>query len=305
MYRLLVTGQSGQIGQSIKDRIDHQEWDVLLTDIDTLDITSAVQVSTVFNAFKPHVVINAAGYTDVDKAERETTEAEFINAYGPYLLAIQCHNTGALLIHFSTEYIFNGKNHCRYIETDTPAPLNVYGRTKLQGEQYIKAYLSHYIIVRTSWVFSEYGPNFVTAMLDLSRGTKPIRIVNDQFGCPTYAGDVANLVLDIAKDYTAKINRYEFGDYNFCGDSSENSAGNSTDNSGVSWLDFASAIFEELDKYQPGEQSRNLTGVTSEEYASIATRPKNGILNCHKISPIFRPSDWRRKLRHVIETTMA
>ncbi|MFT7681976.1 MAG: dTDP-4-dehydrorhamnose reductase [Moritella dasanensis] len=335
MYRLLVTGQNGQIGQSIKDRIDHQEWDVLLTDIDTLDITSAEQISIVFNAFKPHVVINAAGYTDVDRAEQEIGAAESINAYGPYLLAIQCHNTRALLIHFSTEYIFNGKNHCRYVETDTPAPLNVYGRTKLQGEQYIKAYLSHYIIVRTSWVFSEYGPNFVTAMLALSRGTKPIRIVNDQFGCPTYAGDVANLVLDMAKDYTAETNRYEFGDYNFCGNSSEDcegnspedtagnrtgdsaddgagdsagtgvSTGDSTDDSGVSWFDFARAIFKELDKYQPGEQRRNLTGVTSEEYASIATRPKNGILNCHKISPIFRPSDWRRKLRHVIETTMA
>lgn len=299
MYRLLVAGRRGQIGQSIKDRIDAQEWTVLLTDIDTLDITNVEQVAAVLNAFKPDVVINAAGYTDVDKAEQDASLAESVNAYGPYLLAIQCHHLGALLIHFSTEYIFNGQGHGRYVETDMPAPLNVYGRTKLQGEQYIKAYLSHYIIVRTSWVFSEFAPNFVTAMLALSRDTAPIRVVNDQFGCPTYAGDVANLVLDIAKDYTAETHRYQCGDYNFCGDS-----GDSGD-SGVSWFDFACAIFAELDKYQPGEQGRNLIGVTSEAYASIATRPKNGILNCHKISPIFRPSDWRRKLRHVIETTMA
>jgi len=293
MYRLLVTGQKGQLGQSIKDRIDHQEWDVLLTDIETLDITNAKQVASVFEAFKPNIVINAAAYTEVDRAEVETGAAELVNAYGPYLLALQCHNVGALLIHFSTEYIFGGGSHCSYVETDTPAPVNVYGRTKLQGEQYIKTYLSHYIIIRTSWMFSEYARNFVTTLLSLRCGTGPIRIVNDQFGCPTYAGDVANLALDIAIDRVAETNRYQFGDYHFCGDS------------GVSWFGFACAIFEELDKYQPGEQGRHLVGVTSEEYASIAARPRNGILNCHKISPIFRPSDWRCKLRHVIETIMA
>jgi len=292
MYRLLVTGQKGQVGQSIKDRIDHQGWDVLLTDIDTLDITNAEQVIAVFKAFKPNVVINAAAYTEVDRAETEMGAAESVNAYGVYLLAMQCHRVGALLIHFSTEYIFSGHSHCRYVETDTPAPLNVYGRTKLQGELYIKTYLSDYIIIRTSWVFSEYARNFVTAMLSLSHGTEQIRVVNDQFGCPTYAGDVADLALDIAMDHMAETNRYQVGDYNFCGDSE------------VSWFDFAYAIFEELDKYQPGDQGRNLIGVTSEEYASIAARPSNGILNCHKISPIFRPSDWRRKLRHVIESTM-
>ncbi|PKH05988.1 dTDP-4-dehydrorhamnose reductase [Moritella sp. Urea-trap-13] len=302
MYRLLVTGLKGQIGQAIKDRIEHQGWDVLFTDIDTLDITNDEQVAAVFKAFKPDVVINAAGYTDVDRAEHDVAAAEYVNAYGPYLLAIQCHKLGSLLIHFSTEYIFNGRNHSTYVETDTPAPLNVYGRTKLQGEQYIKACLSHYIIIRTSWVFSEYGRNFVTTMLSLSRKDAPIRIVNDQFGCPTYAGDLANLVVDITKDHQAETGRYQFGDYNFCGDSG---CGNSSGDSGVSWLDFAYAIFDELDKYQPGEQGRNLTGVTTEEYASIAIRPKNGILNCHKISPIFRPLDWRRKLRHVIAITMA
>ncbi|WP_392340922.1 dTDP-4-dehydrorhamnose reductase [Moritella marina] len=300
MYRLLVTGQKGQIGQAIRDRIQDQGWDVLFTDIDTLDITNAKQVQSVFKRFKPDVVVNASGYTDVDKAEYDTAAAESINAYGVYLLAIQCHNLGALFIHFSTEYIFSGHGRRAYLEDDTPTPLNVYGRTKLQGEQYIKTYLSRYIIIRTSWVFSEYGQNFVTTMLSLSRETAPIRVVNDQIGCPTYAGDLANLVVDIAKDYHAETGRYRFGDYNFCSDSDSDS----DKNSGVSWFDFAYAVFEELDKYKPGEQGRRLIGVTSEEYASIATRPKNGILDCHKISLIFRPSDWRCKLRHVIAITM-
>ncbi|CAM2977907.1 dTDP-4-dehydrorhamnose reductase [Moritella viscosa] len=293
MDRLLVTGLKGQIGQSIKARIDHQLWDVLLTDIDTLDITNAEQVSSLFLQFRPDVVINTAAYTQVDKAEKEVAIAEAVNAYGPYLLAKECQRIGALLIHFSTEYIFGGHDKVGYSETDKPAPLNVYGRTKLQGDQYVKSYLTNYIIIRTSWVFSEYQHNFVATMLSLNRNTDEIRIVNDQLGCPTYAGDLANLALDIAKDYTLETGRYQFGEYNFCGDR------------GVSWFDFACAIFEESDKYQPDGQHRNLKAVTSEEYASIAKRPKNGILNCHKISPIFKPSDWREKLQHVVKKSIA
>ncbi len=293
MNRLLVTGLKGQVGQSIKARVDHQLWDVLLTDIDILDITNAAQVSSLFLQFRPDVVINTAAYTQVDKAEKEIALAEAVNAYGPYLLAKECHKIGALLIHFSTEYIFGGHDKEGYSETDKPAPLNVYGRTKLQGEQYIKSYLINHIIIRTSWVFSEYQRNFVATMLSLNRNSDEIRVVNDQLGCPTYAGDLANLVLDIAKDYTFETGRYQFGEYNFCGDR------------GVSWFDFACAIFEESDKHQPDRRYRNLKAVTSEEYASIAKRPKNGILNCRKISPIFKPSDWRQKLQHVVKKSIA
>jgi len=293
MGRLLVTGQKGQIGQSIQARVDHQLWDVLLTDIDTLDITNAEQVSSLFLQFRPDVVINTAAYTQVDKAEKEVAIAEAVNAYGPYLLAKECHKIGALLIHFSTEYIFGGNDKAGYSEAGKAAPLNVYGRTKLQGEQYIKSYLTHYIIIRTSWVFSEYQRNFVVTMLSINRNTDEIRVVNDQLGCPTYAGDLANLALDIAKDYTLETGRYQFGEYNFCGDR------------GVSWFDFACAIFEESNKYQPDGRYLNLKAVSSEEYASIAKRPKNGILNCHKISPIFKPSDWREKLQHVVKKSIA
>lgn len=292
MSRLLVTGLKGQVGQSIKARIDDQFWDVLLTDIDTLDITNSEQIATVFSQFNPDVVINTAAYTEVDKAEEEIAVAEAVNAFGPYLLAKQCHKVGALLIHFSTEYIFGGHDEKSYLETDKPEPLNVYGRTKLQGEQYIKAYLSEHIIIRTSWVFSEYKRNFVTSMLAINRNTDEIRVVNDQHGCPTYAGDLAELALDIAKDHILETERYHFGEYNFCGDI------------GVSWFDFACAIFEESDKYQPGKKSFSVKGVTSEEYASVAKRPKNGILNCHKISPIFSPSDWRLGLQYVVKKSM-
>jgi len=292
MHRLLVTGVKGQIGQSIKLRIDHRFWHVLLTDIDTLDITNTEQVLAVFTQFKPNVVINTAAYTRVDEAEEKSELAGAVNAYGPYLLAKQCQKIDALLIHFSTEYIFSGHESNGYLETDKPAPLNVYGRTKLQGEQCIKAYLTNYIIIRTSWVFSEYKHNFVTTMLAINRTKDEIRVVNDQYGCPTYAGDIADLALDIAKNHVTDAGRYQCGEYNFCGDK------------GVSWFDFACAIFAESDKYQSDRLGRYLIGVTSEEYASVAKRPKNGVLNCHKISPIFGPSDWRRKLQHVIKKSM-
>ncbi|QUM76989.1 dTDP-4-dehydrorhamnose reductase [Moritella sp. 24] len=292
MNRLLVTGLKGQVGQSIKARVDNQLWDVLLTDIDTLDITNSAQVSTLFSEFNPDVVINTAAYTEVDKAEKDITAAEAVNAFGPYLLAKECHKVGALLIHFSTEYVFGGHDEESYLETDKPAPLNVYGKTKLQGEQYIKSYLAEHIIIRTSWVFSEYRRNFVTAMLAISRHSDEIRVVNDQHGCPTYAGDLANLALDIAKDHVQETERYHFGEYNFCGDVE------------VSWFDFACAIFEESDKYESKGKRLNVKGVSSEEYASIAKRPKNGILNCHKISSIFSPSDWRVGLQYVVKKSM-
>lgn len=293
MNRLLVTGLKGQVGQSIKARVDDQIWDVLLTDIDTLDITNADQVSSLFLAFKPDVVINTAAYTQVDKAEEQVAIAEAVNAYGPYLLAKECQKIDALLIHFSTEYVFGGCDSDGYLETDKPEPLNVYGRTKLEGEQYIKAYLTQYVIIRTSWVFSEYQRNFVATMLSINNHANEIRVVNDQLGCPTYAGDLANLALDIAKDYMLDTGRYQFGDYNFCGDR------------GVSWFDFACAIFEESDKHHADGRYRHLKAVSSEEYASIAERPKNGILNCQKISSIFELSDWRLKLQHVVKKSIA
>lgn len=292
MYRLLVTGQNGQIGQSIKHRIKDQDWEVLLTDIDTLDITNSEQVKRVFKTFRPHVVINAAGYTEVDRAESEAAIAASVNAHGPYLLAMQCHDAGAFLIHFSTDYIFSGDSLDSYVETDKPEPNNVYGRSKLQGEQYIKTYLDQYVIIRTSWVFSEYARNFVTTMLSLYRDKERVRVVNDQFGCPTYAGDLADLVLEIAKDYKAEAKRYQFGVYHFCG------------NSSVSWFDFAGVIFDIAEQYQTDGPRQHLTEVTSSEYAAAAKRPTNGILNCYKISPLFKLSDWRKRLHQVIEKSM-
>ena len=289
MYKLLVTGAQGQIGRSIQARINDDKWDALMTTKTVLDITNSANVSAIFAQFKPDVVINSAAYTHVDRAEKEPEYAEAVNAYGVYLLAKQCRESGALLIHFSTEYIFDGYAKNSYSEDDLPAPLGVYGRTKWRGDQYVRAYLENYIIIRTSWVFSEYQHNFVATMLKLDRHSDEICVVNDQVGCPTYAGDIANLVLDIAEDYVRDRGRYKFGEYHFCGDS------------WLSWYDFACAIFAEVDKYPQAKKQRQLTGISSEEYAAMAKRPGNGRLNCHKIWHLFSPSDWRRGLQCVIK----
>lgn len=292
MNKILVTGAQGQIGQSIKARINNDIWDVLMTAKDVLDITNVEQIATVFTQFKPDVVINTAAYTHVDRAEKEPESAEAVNAYGAYLLAKQCQESGALLVHLSTDYIFDGNAEHNYSEDDLPAPLGVYGSTKWRGEQYIRTYLANYFIIRTSWVFSEYQHNFVASMLKLARNVDEICVVNDQLGCPTYAGDVANLVLDIADDYARDIGRYQCGEYHFCGDDC------------LSRYDFACAIFTEIDKYSQVIKQRNLRGISSEEYAAKAKRPKNGILNCHKISHLFRPSDWRKALQYVINKSL-
>ena len=292
MYKLLVTGAQGQVGRSIQARINQDRWNVLMTTKTVLDITNAANISAIFKQFNPDVVINGAAYTHVDKAEKEPEQAEAVNAYGVYLLAKQCRESDALLIHFSTEYIFDGYAKDSYSEDDLAAPLGVYGWTKWRGEQYIRAYLDTYIIIRTSWIFSEYQHNFVAAMLRFDRHSDEIRVVNDQIGCPTYAGDIANLVLDIAEDYVTNMRRYKCGVYHYCGEN------------WLSWYDFACAIFAEVDKYPQAKKQRQLKGISSEEYAAMAKRPKNGRLNCHKIWHLFRPSDWRRGLQSVIKKSL-
>ncbi len=289
MNKLLVTGLSGQLGKSIQSRVDHAIWKVLITGRDVLDITNAEQMSDVFSLFQPHVVINTASYTNVDQAELEPEVAYGVNAHGPLLLAKHCKEYEAVLIHISTDYVFDGKSNRDYLEDDPASPLNVYGRTKWEGDLNIQAVLKTYFIIRTAWVFSEYGENFVSGLVKLSGKRARICVVDDQVGCPTYAGDIAELVLKIASDCLSGQGRYEYGIYNYCGDEV------------VSWYEFACAIFEELDKYNKQEVDQQINRISSEEYASLAERPKCAILNCSKILHLANPSDWRSALYQVFK----
>lgn len=195
--RVLLTGAYGQLGRCLLDRVP-AEWILLACGSAELDITDRPAVERVVKKFRPDVIINAAAYTAVDKAETDRIRAMKVNAIGPENLAIAAHQQGARLIHLSTDYVFDGSKKTPYTESDLPCPINFYGLSKWEGEKRVFSVLPDAVVIRTSWVFSEYGANFVKTMLRLAETRSEISVVNDQFGCPTYAGDLAQAIITLA-----------------------------------------------------------------------------------------------------------
>ncbi|RJO62242.1 dTDP-4-dehydrorhamnose reductase [candidate division WS5 bacterium] len=236
MTKILVTGGYGQLGTALKEVLKSEE--ALLTDTDTMDITDASQVEKAFEGFKPEWLVHGAALTNVDGCEENPELAQSINSFGTEILAKACENYHCKMIYISTDYVFDGKKKEPYFETDTPNPQSVYGKTKLEGEKKIQENSGGYIL-RTSWVYGE-GNNFVRTMLRLSEKMEKIKVVNDQFGRPTYASDLARAIYDVIKKQPPACRPREDGD-------PENSVGiyNVTgDGSVISWADFASEIFK-------------------------------------------------------------
>lgn len=232
MKTALVTGSNGQLGKSIrKIAQDYQEMRVVFTDVAELDITKSEEVNTFFEFNKIDYCINCAAYTAVDIAEDEADKAFLINAKAVKNLAEVCKNAGAVLIHVSTDFVFDGTKTTPYTETDRPNPQSVYGRSKLQGETYIQEIWDEHFIVRTSWLYSEYGNNFVKTMLRLAETRDEISVVNDQIGSPTYARDLASFLLEIIH-----ANSKKYGIYHYSNEGS------------ISWYDFAVEIFKQHKK---------------------------------------------------------
>lgn len=281
--KILLTGSKGQLGSCFQDRLP-QGWEVWATDSDVLDITDLAKVKQAVTQFEPNVIVNAAAYTAVDKAETDRELAALINETGPKNLALAANDVGARLVHVSTDYVFDGTATTPYVETDATNPLGVYGKTKLDGEIAVASVQPEAIIIRTAWVFSEYGNNFVKTMLRLAKERDTLSIVADQYGCPTYAGDIAQAIIDLVK-----INA-KGGVYHFCGDKE------------VSWSNFAQHIFDiAIDK---GVLTRlpEVIGIPSVEYPTPAKRPKYSSLNCSKISSDnIKLSDWRHALNIIID----
>lgn len=184
--KVLLTGSKGQLGSCFQDRLP-AGWEIWATDSDVLDITDLNAVRVAVTNFQPNIIVNAAAYTAVDKAETEHELATLINKVGPENLAVAANEVGARLVHVSTDYVFDGTASTPYIETDVTNPLGMYGLTKLDGEIAVAAVQPEAIIIRTAWVFSEYGNNFVKTMLRLAKERDTLSIVADQRGCPTYA----------------------------------------------------------------------------------------------------------------------
>ena len=198
MAVILVTGSNGQLGSEIKKlATNFKDFNFLFTDVNELDITSVNDVNAFFPANHPDVVINCAAYTAVDKAESEPEQAHLINAVAVKNLAESCKKYNAFLVHTSTDYVFDGKKDSPYLETDRINPQSAYGRSKAEGEEYVLQIAPKSIIVRTSWLYSSVGNNFVKTIIRVAREKGKLNVVNDQFGSPTYAADMAKSILDI------------------------------------------------------------------------------------------------------------
>ncbi|WP_294829662.1 dTDP-4-dehydrorhamnose reductase [Gilliamella sp. G0441] len=281
--KVLLTGVKGQLGSCFQDIFPH-DWSLITKDSQELDITDLSAVEACIAISKPDAIVNAAAYTAVDKAEDEDELAYKVNAIGPQNLAIVANKYSIKLIHISTDYVFDGTKKTPYFETDLTNPINVYGKTKREGELAVIQHDPSAIVIRTSWVFSEYGNNFVKTMLTLSLKHNKLSIIDDQLGCPTYAGDIANAILKIL------MNNIRGGIYHYCGDQI------------VSWFNFCLEIFSIAEKL-------NLTGIKKPivkpiltcQYSTKAKRPLYSVLNMDKIRSLnIEGSDWKKALVHVI-----
>ncbi|UVO09729.1 dTDP-4-dehydrorhamnose reductase [Pectobacterium polonicum] len=280
--KVLLTGANGQLGRCFQDRLP-AEWEILATDSNELDITDLERVAKVVKSFQPDAIVNAAAYTAVDKAESEPEIAESINVHGPQNLAIVATKYNVRLVHVSTDYVFDGSATEPYNEDSATNPLSVYGNTKLAGEQAVTKASPEAIIVRTAWVFSEYGNNFVKTMLRLAKERDTLSIVNDQRGCPTYAGDLAQAIISLLEK------NVEGGVYHYCGDEE------------VSWYEFAEQIFKVASKRNVISSAPTLTAISTGGYPTPAKRPKYSALDCLKINKLNIPqSNWLKKINDII-----
>ncbi len=287
--KILVTGANGQVGYCLQQQLREQAWDFVALTRTELDISDADAVNNALATFQPDIIINAAAYTAVDKAEQEQDLAIAINCNGPANLARAAKNIGAAILHISTDYVFAGDAIGSYREGDTTAPQGVYGQSKLDGELAVIAANEKHIILRTAWVFGEHGNNFVKTMIRLGSTRDTLGIVADQEGGPTYAGDIAATLLAIAKHY-ATGNDTLWGTYHYSGLPH------------ISWFGFAQHIFAEVER--AGIYSKTipqLNPITTTDYPTPAKRPANSKLNCQKLEQVFgiTPSDWQLALKNI------
>ncbi|ENM5889565.1 dTDP-4-dehydrorhamnose reductase [Vibrio mimicus] len=285
--KVLITGSKGQVGYCLVERLAHIA-DVLALDHQGLDITNQQEVVKTIAEFQPDYIINAAAYTAVDRAELEIKHAYEVNSKGPEFLAKAAQQVDAVMLHISTDYVFDGESNTCYKESDPVRPQGVYGRSKLSGEDAVIESCNKYLILRTAWVFGEHGNNFVKTMLRLAQTRDELRIVDDQFGGPTYAGDIANALITMI-EFIEQGNQPEWGIYHFSGMPY------------ASWYDFAIKIFELAEREGILEIQPNITPIPTSAYPTTAKRPANSRLDCSKINNQFDigPSDWMIALNNI------
>ena len=304
--RILITGANGQVGWHLQ-RTMAPLGELLAIDIEQVDLTDLDAVSRTVRDFAPDIVANAAAYTAVDKAESEPELARAINVAAPARIAQECAQSGALLIHYSTDYVYDGRKSGAYQEGDATGPLGVYGRTKLEGDQGIMASGCAHLILRTSWVYDIRGKNFLRTVLRLAREKEELRMVGDQFGAPTWARGLAEattIILAKLLERRSTTGAWNSGLFHL-------TAGGQT-----SWAGFAQAILEDYEALlawpaDSGEfggplETKRVVAITTEQYRTAARRPRNSVLSNAKIQAalgIVMP-DWRSQLRLALQDTI-
>lgn len=305
MRRILVTGITGQVGKELQQTLAPLG-DVIGFGSRTMDLAQPAMIRQVISEVKPDLIVNAAAYTAVDKAETEAEFAKSINAIAPVIIAEEAQWLGADLIHISTDYVFDGRKNTPYTEQDAPNPINIYGHSKLAGEEGLRQTCIReaslfgqrsevkvrHIILRTAWVYGTYGKsNFVKTMLKLGAERNEIRVVADQVGTPTWARDIAQAIAQLLPLFSpGQTQSAPTGTYHFT-------------NSGVaSWYDFAIAIFEEARELGYKLKVQRVVPITTPEYPTPAQRPAYSVLSTQKISAVLGtyPPHWRQSLRQML-----
>ena len=284
--RVLVLGSQGQLGRCLSDQLNSSEHELIYTSREEIDIADLDATKIKIADINPCVVINASAYTAVDKAEEEWQVADLINHLAVANIANTCKELECWLIHVSTDYVFDGAASEPYRETDITNPQSVYGESKLNGEYAVQSSGCKYLIVRSAWVFSEYGNNFLKTMLRLGAVRDQLSVVGDQVGCPTYAQDIATAIVQML-DYLADENIV--GVYHFCGDEQ------------CSWFQFGCEIFQKAREFGFSTPN-NVHSISTSEYPTPAMRPGYSVLDSHKALKVFGtlPSDWRAGISKVL-----
>ena len=281
--RILLTGSKGQLARCFRDRLP-ESWELIATDSSSLDITDIDAITQMVNNFQPDAIVNAAAFTAVDKAESNVDSAFAVNATAVHNLASAARAIHARFVHVSTDYVFDGNGKVPYRETDCPNPQSVYGKSKLAGELLALDANPDSVIVRTAWLFSEYGGNFVKTMMRLAGEREQLSVVGDQYGCPTYAGDLASAIIALLHQPSSR------GIFHYGG------------NKSVSWFEFTQAIFQTASTQIPGFKAPELKAIASSEYPMPTPRPSYSVLDCRRIESEVgvKASDWRKALTEIL-----
>ncbi|MBK5265126.1 MAG: dTDP-4-dehydrorhamnose reductase [Alphaproteobacteria bacterium] len=290
--RIVVTGSQGQVVQSLIKRARDSKDEVVAIGRPILDLADPARIFPALEAAAPDLIVSAAAYTAVDRAEEEVDAAYAVNVAGAGAVAQAASALGVPIIHLSTDYVFNGRKDAPYLESDPTDPLGVYGGSKLAGEAAVQAACANSIILRTAWVYSPFGHNFVKTMLRLAAGRDELGVVADQWGNPTSALDIADGILAVARNLVADPSPHLRGIFHMTG------AG------ATHWADFATAIFAASGRL--GGPSARVKAITTAEYPTPAPRPANSRLDCGKLESVYgvRLPAWEISMADVVERVL-